>query len=257
MQRILLIVPERDGLSPTDRMTLLRVLNDSGFAAKGTPLGGLSEGAETICAGFDGRPPHLLLVDLTSPSSVAAGTLPLRHIQRIQREAWGDDAPLLPLVALATMDHLGHRDLPAFVDDFILPPHGLDELLLRLRLLFFRRHAVESEQQLRFADLTLFLRESRAVRSDGGVIPLTPREWQLLHFLLMHRGKLFARERLLDLVWGVDYEGGVRTVDIHIRRLRAKLPPRAVAHLETRRGVGYGFAGERLSKRSETSGAVN
>ncbi|HLY64319.1 MAG TPA: helix-turn-helix domain-containing protein [Chloroflexota bacterium] len=57
----------------------------------------------------------------------------------------------------------------------------------------------------------------------------------------MHRGKLFPRDRLLDMVWGLDFEGSGRTVDIHIRRLRAKLPPKTAALLETHRGIGYGF----------------
>ena len=60
---------------------------------------------------------------------------------------------------------------------------------------------------------------------------------------MTHRGKFFARDRLLDLVWGLDFEGGERTVDIHIRRIRAKLPPLATEMLITRRGVGYGFQG--------------
>src|SRR5262245_35371125 len=114
MQRILLIVPERDGLSPADRSVLLKVLNDNGYAARSSPLGGLSEGADTICNAFSGRPPHLLVVDLTAPASVAAGTLPLRHIQRIQREAWGEDTPFLPVIALLTPDFLTLRELPAF-----------------------------------------------------------------------------------------------------------------------------------------------
>jgi two-component system alkaline phosphatase synthesis response regulator PhoP len=75
-------------------------------------------------------------------------------------------------------------------------------------------------------------------------LPLTPREYELLQFLLTHRGRLFSRERLLDLVWGVDFEGGARTVDIHIRSLRAKLPPDAARLLTTQRGIGYGFQTE-------------
>ena len=73
------------------------------------------------------------------------------------------------------------------------------------------------------------------------MLPRTPREYELLRFLALHRGKFFARDRLLDLVWGVGFEGGERTVDIHVRRLRAKMPPLAAALLETRRGLGYGL----------------
>src|SRR5262249_24724732 len=73
VQRILLIVPERDGLPPADRSVLLKVLNDNGYAARSSPLGGLSEGMDAICNAFGGRPPHLLLVDLTAPVSINAG----------------------------------------------------------------------------------------------------------------------------------------------------------------------------------------
>ena len=76
---------------------------------------------------------------------------------------------------------------------------------------------------------------------QGRILPLTPREFDLLRFLSLHRGKFFARDRLLDMVWGVDFEGGERTVDIHIRRLRAKMPPESAGLLETRRGIGYGL----------------
>jgi DNA-binding response OmpR family regulator len=68
-----------------------------------------------------------------------------------------------------------------------------------------------------------------------------PREYDPLAFLVTHRGKFFGRDRLLDLVWGIHFEGGERTVDIHIRRLRAKLPPQTADRLQTRCGTGYGF----------------
>ena len=89
--------------------------------------------------------------------------------------------------------------------------------------------------------MTLELSAGCARDAAGLLLPLTPREYELLRFLALHRGKFFARDRLLDLVWGVGFEGGERTVDIHIRRLRAKMPPLAAALLETRRGLGYGL----------------
>ena len=77
--------------------------------------------------------------------------------------------------------------------------------------------------------------------TESRLLPLTPREYDLLRFLSLYRGKFFARDRLLDMVWGVDFEGGERTVDIHVRRLRAKMPSQAAHLLETRRGIGYGL----------------
>lgn len=133
------------------------------------------------------------------------------------------------------------RGWQAFVADFALPPYGVNELLTRIQMLFFRRQQGGRSSESVFEDIILDLPRRRALRKDGKEIPLTTREYDLLQFLLTHRGKLFGRERILDLVWGVNYEGGTRTVDIHIRRLRAKLPARTSALLESRRGVGYGF----------------
>ena len=122
MYRVLLIGPEQNGLNPHDQAALLRLLNDNGLNAIAAPLGGLSDGGETLCYAFGGRPPHLLVVDLTALGSVAAGTLPLRHIQRIQRETWGEGGELLPLIALLAPGHLSHTDLPAYIDDFCCHP---------------------------------------------------------------------------------------------------------------------------------------
>jgi DNA-binding response OmpR family regulator len=111
---------------------------------------------------------------------------------------------------------------------------------------------------IRRQNLTLFVTHSRICAagflfyctiSDGKraldntlrPLPLTPREYDPLAFLVTHRGKFFGRDRLLDLVWGIHFEGGERTVDIHIRRLRAKLPPQTADRLQTRCGTGYGF----------------
>jgi DNA-binding response OmpR family regulator len=241
MYRILLIRPERDGLSKADESALLRLLIDAGLTVKVAPLGGVGDGVETLCFAFDGRPPHLLVVDLSSPASVTVGALPLRHIQRIQKESWGDETENLPLIALLAPAHLNSREWFAFTDDFLLPPHAPDELIARIRLLLFRRQHIGERDVMRFQDLTLYLSEGKAVGPNGRAVLLTPKEYALVHFLLTHRGRFFSRERLIDFVWGVDFEGGLRTVDIHIRRLRMKLPPGVADRLENRRGIGYGF----------------
>lgn len=228
-------------MNETDRQALEQILNANGYTVAVAPLGGLADGPDSLCYAFSGRPPQILVVDLTAPATVRAGTLPLRHIQRIQKETWGEDSDTLPLIAFLSEAHLTQRDWLAFVDDFLVCSPTPDELLARIRLLMFRRQHVENSGIITLHDLTLDMVSCRATDAASQPLPLTPREFDLLRFLLTHRGKLFSRERLLDLVWGIDYEGGARTVDIHIRRLRAKLPPRAATCLETRRGVGYGF----------------
>lgn len=175
----------------------------------------------------------------------------LRHLRRSLLNLWGEgDTPgsvqggWFPMVlALLSQSALSQPDWMTFADDFLLPPYSADEARARLRMLEFRRNHITESDLITIHGITLD-RSSRRVRSreSGEVLPLAPREFELLQFLIIHRGKLWSRERLLDLVWGINFEGGPRTVDIHIRRLRSKLPPVAASHLETHRGLGYGFA---------------
>jgi len=197
----------------------------------------MERNTEALLSAFTSRPPDVLLVDL----SRAHDCLPLIHTRRLLRHVWGDDLPLPVCLALFAPVHLSQPDWPAHTDDFLLPPYAANELLARLTLLRFRRRHVPTDNLVRFADLILDLDSKRALDSDRCLLPLTPREYELLEFLVTHRGRYFPRARLLDLVWGIHFEGGERTVDIHIRRLRAKLPPQVAARLQTRRGAGYGL----------------
>jgi hypothetical protein len=204
-----------------------------------------------LCQAFDGLPPDGLLVDLSDGGALIL----LRHLRRALQQVWGSGdgaatsgggagpawAPP-PVLALLPPQALGQPDWLAFADDILLPPYAPEEARARLRMLSFRRRHIADGDLLRVQDVTLDRSTRRASGPDGAPLSLTPREFDLLQFLVAHRGKLWSRQRLLDLVWGVNFEGGARTVDIHVRRLRAKLPPEAASRLETRRGVGYGFA---------------
>nr|CAA9219496.1 hypothetical protein AVDCRST_MAG63-405 [uncultured Armatimonadetes bacterium] len=234
MQNVLVVAPTPEG-GPL--ASLGRVLAAEGYAVARAVLDGCPEDAVFLCRAFAGRPPDVLLIDVSS----APDCLPLRHVGRLLRHAWGEDAPTPLRLALLASRHLPQPDWPAFVDDFLLPPYTPGEALARITLLLFRKRHLRSADTLTFPGVTLDLTGGRAADNAGRPLPLTPREFELLRFLLHHRGKFFARDRLLDLVWGLDFEGGERTVDIHVRRLRAKLPPETADLLETRRGVGYGF----------------
>jgi len=194
---------------------------------------------DDFCHAFGGTPPDLVIADL---SSARDPLLPLQHLRRRLSQAWGDDLPPPPCIALLTPAHLERRkEWITQIDDFLLPPYDLAEARARVDLMLFRRRSMEATAMLTFAGMQLDLSTGNAYDEDGTPLPLRPREFDLLRFLVTHRGKLFPRERLLDFVWGIDFGGGDRTVDIHIRRLRAKLPERVASLLETRRGVGYGF----------------
>lgn len=212
-------------------------LRGAGYAVVCTDMESGADGMDALLGAFEGRPPDFLLVDLSS----AYDSLPLQHARRMLRRVWGDDVPLPLCLSLLSPAHLKQPDWTPLTDDFLLPPYALPEVLARLALLRFRRRHVPADNLMRFADVVLDLNGKRALDNALCALPLTPREYDLLAFLVTHRGKFFARDRLLDLVWGIHFEGGERTVDIHIRRLRAKLPSQTADRLQTRRGTGYGF----------------
>ena len=234
MLNILVLAPNKKSSPATD---LIGALRQAGYPVKRTALEGGAETIESLCRAFTGRPPDILLADL----SAAPDCLPLRHAGRLLQHAWGDDLPPPSRLALLTPRHLAQPDWPAYTDDFLLPPYSPAEMLARLSLLGFRKRHIQTSDTLLVADIVLDLAAGCARDSLGRILSLTPREYDLLRFLSLHRGKFFARDRLLDMVWGVDFEGGERTVDIHIRRLRAKMPIEAAELLETRRGIGYGL----------------
>jgi two-component system alkaline phosphatase synthesis response regulator PhoP len=124
-------------------------------------------------------------------------------------------------------------------DEFVLLPALPEELAARVRMAIKRR-APESSSVLRAGDLTLDLANYR-VAVAGRSVELTYKEYQLLQFLVQNPDKVLTREALLKRVWGYDYFGGSRTVDVHIRRLRSKLEDRGHIFIETIRNVGYRF----------------
>lgn len=186
---------------------------------------------------FHGVPPDLIVTDLSD----GADLFLIRNSRDRLSAIWGTGTPMPPVFALLTRRHLARPELRSFVDDFLLPPYEPEEVKARIALLFFRKRAVEAGDMLYFAGIRLSLAAGRVQTIEGKPLDLTPREFSLLRFLLTHRGRRFPREQILAMVWGVGYDGGERTVDIHIRRLRAKLPPETAELLETRRGLGYGF----------------
>ncbi len=121
-------------------------------------------------------------------------------------------------------------------DDFILVPYVPAELYARIRALEWKRSEFFTEERLKIGALVVD-RAAHDVAVEGRRVPLTAKEFALLAFLAGNRGRVFTREALLGRVWGNRYEGGPRTVDIHVRRLRAKLG--AALPLETLRGSGY------------------
>lgn len=130
-------------------------------------------------------------------------------------------------------------------DDYITKPFDLREVIARIRTTLRRLdqanlsdHKVELEDVIRFKNIEI-LAEERQVKKDGVPVDLTPKEYDLLLTLFGHRGKIFTRAELLDIVWGYDFIGDTRTVDTHIQRLRKKLD--AGDLITTVFGIGYKF----------------
>ena len=117
------------------------------------------------------------------------------------------------------------------------------ELYARLRQLDWRSASFASGETMKMGELVIDVAGHEA-RERGRRVPLTHQEFELLRFLAQHRGKVFTREQLLTRVWGYKYAGGTRTVDIHVRRLRAKLGAVQGGMIETVRNVGYKMRGD-------------
>jgi DNA-binding response OmpR family regulator len=145
-----------------------------------------------------------------------------------------------PLVLLVRADQLKSIDPTWPADDLAIMPVAADELSLRLRRAVWRRTGTESTNILRSGDLSLDLANYK-VFVDEQAVSLTFKEFELLRFLMTNRGKVFTREALLNRVWGYEYFGGARTVDVHIRRLRSKIETGTTVYVETVRNVGYRF----------------
>lgn len=146
-------------------------------------------------------------------------------------------APQLRLLAVVAPDALERHPWPEIVDEVLAPDAPAAEVRLRLDLLA-RRAGASDEGQVRLGTLVMDAHAFRAT-VGGRPLDLTFKEFELLRFLASQPGRAFTRGELLREVWGYDFYGGTRTVDVHVRRLRAKLGPTDEHLIETVRGVGY------------------
>ncbi|AKL72504.1 response regulator with CheY-like receiver domain and winged-helix DNA-binding domain [Actinobacteria bacterium IMCC26256] len=152
--------------------------------------------------------------------------------------------PLLLLISGAQLADLEQRD--DHFDDFCLTPFHPRELEARLKHLFHRAGRGPAAEILEYGDLVLNL-ETYQAAFGGNPLDLTYMEYELLKFLATNPGKVFTREQLLSRVWGYEYYGGARTVDVHVRRLRAKLGEEHASLIHTVRSVGYRFGVSRFT----------
>ena len=183
------------------------------------------------------RNPDLIVLDIMLP-----GLDGLEVCRIVRREM---ATPILILTARdQELDKVGGLELGA--DDYMTKPFSIRELLARVGALIRRREMdvgpPESEKSISVGDLTLNL-EARTALVSGESLDLRPKEYDLLAFLAGHPGRAYTRNELLDQVWGTDYFGDPRTVDVHIRWLREKIErePGSPRRIITIRGTGYRF----------------
>ena len=179
--------------------------------------------------------PDLILLDVMLPDEDG-----LQILAKLHANAATSKIPVIMLTAKETeFDKVKGLDLGA--DDYVVKPFGMSELAARVRARLRRISPKADTDVMTAGPLTLDHR-AHTVRMSGELIPLTMKEYDLLKILMENAGRAFTREQLLDRVWDYSYEGGTRTVDVHIQTLRAKLGEHAHM-IETVRGVGYRFGG--------------
>ena len=198
------------------------------------PCRGFAQGA-SFRAALKEKTPDLILLDVMLPGE--DGLSLLQFLRRTPRTA---DVPVILLTARgAEMDKVQGLDMGA--DDYIAKPFGMAELVARIRARLRRSQPKGEKEALTCGELTIDCRAHR-VFAAGREVQITLKEYELLHLLMSNRGAVFTREQLLERVWDIAYEGGSRTVDVHIQTLRSKLGA-CSAFIETVRGVGYRFGG--------------
>jgi DNA-binding response OmpR family regulator len=182
------------------------------------------------------RPPAIVIVD--AGDELERGQRCLRKVGSVQSLAE------VPTMIALTTPRLPGLDFSTGMDDFVLKPIVPAELYARMRQLDWKNATFGAEEVIKVGDLVIDVAGYEA-RVRGRRVELTHQEFELLRFLAQNRGKVFSREQLLTKVWGYRYYGGSRTVDIHVRRVRAKLGPTTGGLVETVRNVGYKMRGGR------------
>lgn len=211
------------------RELVLYALKNGGYEASGFSGGG------EFWRALEQKAPDLVLLDIMLP-----GDDGFRLLGRLRENSRYAALPVIMLTAKAS-EYDKVRALDNGADDYITKPFGVMELLSRIRAVLRRAAPQAPDVALRAGDIVLD-EARRTVEADGAPVTLTYKEFELLAYLMRNTGLVLSREKIMERVWGFDYEGESRTVDMHIKTLRQKLG--ACGGLtETVRGVGYKLNG--------------
>ena len=224
------------------------VVDDEKLLVKGIKFNPENEGYQVDCC-YDGETAvgmartgnyDLIILDLMMPKKDG--------LEACQEIRGFSTVPVIMLTARSE-DSDKLMGFESGADDYITKPFNILELKARVRALLRRAGIASSQPQgsagavMTHGNISIDT-ERRSAYNDGVAIELTMKEFDLIEFFMRNPGKVYSRENLLDLVWGYDYQGEERTVDVHIRRLREKLEkdPANPRHIVTKWGVGYYFA---------------
>ena len=212
------------------RDLMIYTLNSSGLEAEGFADG------EALFAALGSRTPELIMLDIMLPGEDGISIL-----KKLRSSSMTADIPVIMATARGTeYDKVIGLDLGA--DDYLAKPFGMMEMVSRVRAVLRRSAPRPTVQLLRVGKLEMNLGE-HTVTACGQRVQLTLKEFELLHKFMANPGRAFTREQLLTTVWGEEFVGETRTVDVHIGTLRTKLGD-CGGYIETVRGVGYRMEGK-------------
>ncbi|NLL48684.1 MAG: response regulator transcription factor [Firmicutes bacterium] len=184
---------------------------------------------------FESYKPDMIVLDLMLPGK--DGYDVCKEIRRTS------NVPIIMLTAKETeLERVLGLELGA--DDYMTKPFSPLELVARIKAVLRRASGQENQDENEYKVGSIFLQvDTREVKVNDESVDLTRKEFDLLHIFMQNMGKVLTREVLLQKVWGYEYEGETRTVDVHIRHLRRKLGPEGETRIETIHGVGYKLRG--------------
>lgn len=212
------------------RELLVYTLRSTGFTARGL------ENGEQLFRALGEELPELILLDIMMP-----GEDGYEILEKLKRMPEVRDIPVIMVTAKgAEFDKVRGLDLGA--DDYITKPFGMMEFISRVKAVL-RRGGTKTEKELIHGGIQLNI-QRHEVLENGRKVELTLKEFELLRYLMENNGIVLNRDQLLTRIWGYDFDGETRTVDVHVRTLRQKLG-NSGSCIETVRGVGYRMGDER------------
>ena len=212
------------------RNFVVYALNNSGLEAEGFEL------PSRFWAAVEKKKPSMAILDIMLPEEDGLSVL-----RKLRESSETKDLPIIMLTAKST-EYDKVIGLDGGADDYVTKPFGTMELMARVKALLRRAEPVSDGKEYSIGPL-LLNHDKHIIRVDGQDVALTLKEFQLLCYLIRNKGNVMTRDRILQEIWGYEFDGENRTVDVHIRTLRSKLG-KAGDLIETVRGIGYRIGGK-------------